>query len=107
MAEGAKTLPLSGRPRSALARPRRSAIVSAETHDAREARMESRRVAAVITGGASGLGRATPAHFVNAGGRVALLDRPASPGADVAKSLGPAAFFTPADVTSPEEVTAA
>jgi 3-hydroxyacyl-CoA dehydrogenase / 3-hydroxy-2-methylbutyryl-CoA dehydrogenase len=69
--------------------------------------MESRRVAAVITGGASGLGRATAAHFVSAGGRVALLDRPASAGADVAKSLGPAAVFTPADVTSPEEVTAA
>src|SRR2546427_12054660 len=101
MAEGAKTLPLSGRPRSALARPRRSAIVSAETHDAREARMESRRVAAVITGGASGLGRATAAHFVNAGGRGALLDRPASAGAYVAKSLGPGARLHPAHMTEP------
>jgi 3-hydroxyacyl-CoA dehydrogenase / 3-hydroxy-2-methylbutyryl-CoA dehydrogenase len=69
--------------------------------------MESRTVAAVITGGASGLGRATAARFVSAGGRVVLLDRPASAGADVAKSLGPAAVFTAADVTSAEEVTAA
>ena len=69
--------------------------------------MDLRTVKAVITGGASGLGRATAAHFVAAGGHVALLDRPASAGADVAKSLGPAAVFTPADVTSGDEVTAA
>ena len=69
--------------------------------------MKSDTVAAVITGGASGLGRATAAHFVSAGGRVALLDRPASAGADVAKSLGAAAVFTPADVTKADEVTAA
>ena len=69
--------------------------------------MELRTVKAVITGGASGLGRATAAHFVTAGGQVSLLDRPSSAGAEVAKSLGPAAIFTPADVTSAEEVTAA
>ena len=69
--------------------------------------MELRKVAAVITGGASGLGRATAARFVAAGGRVALLDRGASAGGDVAKGLGPAAIFTPADVTSAEEVTSA
>src|SRR5678815_1962158 len=69
--------------------------------------MELSKVTAVITGGASGLGRATATRFVAAGGRVALLDRPASAGADVAKTLGPAAAFTPADVTSADEVTAA
>jgi NAD(P)-dependent dehydrogenase (short-subunit alcohol dehydrogenase family) len=69
--------------------------------------MELKSVKAVVTGGASGLGRATAAGLVAAGGRVALLDRPASAGADVAKSLGPAAAFAPADVTSAEEVTAA
>ena len=69
--------------------------------------MELNTVKAVITGGASGLGRATATRLVAAGARVALLDRGASAGGDVAKSLGPAAAFTPADVTSAEEVTAA
>jgi len=62
---------------------------------------------AVVTGGASGLGRATAARIVAEGGRVALLDRPASAGADVAKQLGDHVTFTPADVTSPEAVTQA
>src|SRR5262245_23094781 len=69
--------------------------------------MELKSVSAVVTGGASGLGRATAAHLIAAGGRVAILDRPASPGADVARTLGAAAVFTPADVTSGEEVDAA
>jgi 3-hydroxyacyl-CoA dehydrogenase / 3-hydroxy-2-methylbutyryl-CoA dehydrogenase len=69
--------------------------------------MELSAVKAVITGGASGLGKATAMRLVKAGARVALLDRPASAGADVAKTLGPAAAFTPADVTSADDVTAA
>jgi NAD(P)-dependent dehydrogenase (short-subunit alcohol dehydrogenase family) len=69
--------------------------------------MELKSVSAVITGGASGLGRATAAHLVAAGGRVAILDRAASAGADVARSLGAAAVFTPADVTSGDEVEGA
>jgi 3-hydroxyacyl-CoA dehydrogenase/3-hydroxy-2-methylbutyryl-CoA dehydrogenase len=69
--------------------------------------MELGAVRAVITGGASGLGRAAAARLVAAGARVALLDRPASAGADVAKGLGAAAVFTPADVTSADEVTGA
>jgi NAD(P)-dependent dehydrogenase (short-subunit alcohol dehydrogenase family) len=69
--------------------------------------MEPRSVKAVITGGASGLGRATAARLVAAGGRVALLDLATSAGADVAKSLGPAALFAPADVTSADQVSAA
>src|SRR5262245_36602088 len=69
--------------------------------------MELKSVRAVVTGGASGLGRATAAHLVAAGGRVAILDRPGSPGAEVARTLGAAAIFTPADVTSGDEVEAA
>jgi NAD(P)-dependent dehydrogenase (short-subunit alcohol dehydrogenase family) len=69
--------------------------------------MELSGVKAVITGGASGLGRATATRLAAAGARVALLDRPASAGADVAKSLGPAAVFTPADVTSADDVAGA
>jgi len=68
--------------------------------------MELRSVNAVVTGGASGLGRATAARIAAAGGRVAILDLPASAGADVAKSLNGAHFF-PADVTSASEVGAA
>jgi NAD(P)-dependent dehydrogenase (short-subunit alcohol dehydrogenase family) len=69
--------------------------------------MELSAVKAVVTGGASGLGRATAARLAAAGARVALLDRPASAGADVAKSLGARVVFTPADVTSGDEVAAA
>jgi NAD(P)-dependent dehydrogenase (short-subunit alcohol dehydrogenase family) len=66
--------------------------------------MELRSVRAVVTGGASGLGRATVEALCAAGGRAAILDRPASAGADVAKAIGPAAVFTPADVTSEDDV---
>lgn len=69
--------------------------------------MELARVRAVVTGGASGLGRATAARIVEAGGQVAILDLPASRGADTAAALGARAVFTPADVTSAEQVAAA
>ena len=69
--------------------------------------MELRTVNAVITGGASGLGRATAERIVKAGGRVALLDLPISKGADVAETLGGNAIFTPADVTHGEQVAGA
>src|SRR6266850_4727656 len=86
--------------------------VQARTRDrleceAEEGSMELRAVKAVVTGGASGLGRSTAERLVAAGGRVALLDRPTSAGADVAKTLGQAAIFAPADVTSGDEVGAA
>jgi NAD(P)-dependent dehydrogenase (short-subunit alcohol dehydrogenase family) len=73
----------------------------------KEDSMELAAVRAVVTGGASGLGRATAARLAAAGARVAILDRPASAGADAAKSLGAAAAFTPADVTSADDVAAA
>ena len=56
---------------------------------------------AIVVGGASGMARATAEMFVAKGGRVAILDRPQSAGADVAKLLdGP--FFA-CDVTDPAE----
>jgi len=67
--------------------------------------MDLRSVSAVVTGGASGLGRATAARIVGAGGRAALLDLPTSAGAEAAKTLG--AAFVAADVTSAEQVAAA
>ena len=69
--------------------------------------MELRTVTAVVTGGASGLGRATVERIVKAGGRAAVLDLPASKGADLAAALGGNAVFTPADVTSGDQVAAA
>ncbi len=69
--------------------------------------MELRLVNAVVTGGASGLGRATVERIVKAGGRAAVLDLPTSKGADVAATLGGNAVFTPADVTSGDQVVAA
>ena len=47
--------------------------------------MKLASVRAVVTGGASGLGRATAARFAAAGDRVAILDRPASAGAERAR----------------------
>ncbi|XGW29740.1 hypothetical protein V3C99_009075 [Haemonchus contortus] len=62
---------------------------------------------AVITGGASGLGRGTAETLVKAGANVAILDLPSSKGADVAKELGQNALFTPTDITADCEVQAA
>jgi NAD(P)-dependent dehydrogenase (short-subunit alcohol dehydrogenase family) len=69
--------------------------------------MDLSTVTAVVTGGASGLGRATATRLLRAGGRVALLDLPDSRGADVAHELGANAVFAPADVTSADQVQAA
>jgi NAD(P)-dependent dehydrogenase (short-subunit alcohol dehydrogenase family) len=69
--------------------------------------MELSTVKAIVTGGASGLGRATAARVIAGGGRVALLDLPRSAGPDVARELGDRAVFTPADVTSGEAVAEA
>jgi NAD(P)-dependent dehydrogenase (short-subunit alcohol dehydrogenase family) len=62
---------------------------------------------ALVTGGASGLGEATVRELIAGGGKAVILDRPNSPGARVAEALGKAVLFTPADVTSEAEVSAA
>lgn len=58
---------------------------------------------AVVTGGASGLGRATAQEFVAAGGRVAIIDRSPN-GAGVAEELGDRCLFYDCDVTDSEMV---
>jgi NAD(P)-dependent dehydrogenase (short-subunit alcohol dehydrogenase family) len=62
---------------------------------------------AVVTGGASGLGRATAERLAAGGARVVLVDLPTSKGADVAGVLGASALFAPADVTSADAVATA
>jgi len=62
---------------------------------------------AVVTGAASGLGKATAARVIQAGGRVALLDLQEAAGQAVAAELGSQASFHRCDVTSEAEVDAA
>jgi NAD(P)-dependent dehydrogenase (short-subunit alcohol dehydrogenase family) len=59
------------------------------------------------TGGASGLGAATARSVVDSGAQVVLVDLPTSAGADVARELGDAAVFAPADVRDEDAVARA
>lgn len=53
---------------------------------------------ALVTGGASGLGRGTVEYLHRNGAKIAVLDIPQSEGAKFVKDLGENAIFTPADV---------
>lgn len=67
--------------------------------------MEISGQAAVVTGGASGLGEATARRLAALGAKVAILDRDAERGAKVAAEIGGAAFAC--DVTDEASVAAA
>ncbi|HOB14959.1 MAG TPA: SDR family oxidoreductase [Novosphingobium sp.] len=58
--------------------------------------------AAVVTGGASGLGRATAEALAGAGCKVAIFDINEAAGEDVAKAIG--GLFCKVDITSEESV---
>jgi NAD(P)-dependent dehydrogenase (short-subunit alcohol dehydrogenase family) len=62
---------------------------------------------ALVTGGASGLGLATVRRLHEQGASVVILDLPSSQGDAIAKELGDRVVFSPGDVTSPDDVTAA
>lgn len=62
------------------------------------------RVVALVTGAASGLGRATAARLARQGASVVLADLPTSEGEAVAKEIGGNASFVAADVTSETDV---
>jgi NAD(P)-dependent dehydrogenase (short-subunit alcohol dehydrogenase family) len=59
---------------------------------------------AIVTGGASGLGRATVELFVKEGARVVIADVNAALGEKLAADLGPSTRFRLTDVASAEEV---
>ena len=61
---------------------------------------------ALVTGGASGIGRAVAAAFVEAGARVVVLDIDATTTSNAASELGAVAGVA-ADVTVEEQVVAA
>ncbi len=69
--------------------------------------MQIKNSVAFVTGGASGLGEATVRNLAASGGKVVILDRPNSKGAELASELGDNALFVSADVTSEAEVSAA
>lgn len=64
--------------------------------------MKIKDSAAVVVGGASGMGRATAERLTERGAKVAILDLDASEGASVARELGAGASFHLCDVTDPE-----
>lgn len=68
--------------------------------------MDANGISAVVSGGASGLGLATVRCLADAGAKVVIADLPDSPGEEVARELGAAAEFVPADVTSEEGMAA-
>lgn len=61
----------------------------------------------VVTGGASGLGRAAAEAILGGGGNVVLLDVNGDAGRAAERALGSKAKFAQADVTSEEQVKAA
>ena len=61
---------------------------------------------AIVTGGASGIGRATAVRFVDEGAQVVIADVDAEQGDALATTLGASAAFTRTDVADADEVQA-
>ena len=61
---------------------------------------------ALVTGGGTGIGRATARELVRTGARVAICGRREDPIRDVQEELGDACLAVPADVREPDQVEA-
>ena len=68
--------------------------------------MDLKDKVAVITGGASGLGRATVKRFVAAGARCAIFDMNEEKGTALAADLGDSVIFQKVNVADEESVKA-
>jgi NAD(P)-dependent dehydrogenase (short-subunit alcohol dehydrogenase family) len=68
--------------------------------------MQIQGITVVVTGGASGLGRATAERLIRGGARVVIVDLASSPGEEVAKEIGAAAFAA-GDITNETQMQAA
>jgi 3-hydroxyacyl-CoA dehydrogenase/3-hydroxy-2-methylbutyryl-CoA dehydrogenase len=67
-----------------------------------------KNVVGLVTGGASGLGKATVERFIREGARVTLVDLPTSKGHEVAKELGEErCLFVPANVCQEDDIKSA
>lgn len=64
-------------------------------------------ISALVTGGASGLGRASAVKLAEAGARVVICDLPGSAGELAAREIGNGTRFAPADVTDTDQMNAA
>ena len=69
--------------------------------------MEIQSTVAIVTGGASGLGRATALRLGRGGARVVVADLNEEAGQQVASELGDNGAFVRVDVTSEDDVNAA
>jgi NAD(P)-dependent dehydrogenase (short-subunit alcohol dehydrogenase family) len=69
--------------------------------------MDPHGLTALVTGGASGLGRATVEALLDGGANAVICDLERSNGAAVAKELGDKVAWAPTDVTSEDDVSAA
>jgi NAD(P)-dependent dehydrogenase (short-subunit alcohol dehydrogenase family) len=68
--------------------------------------MELKNKVAVVTGGASGLGKATVEAFVSEGARVAIFDLNEEEGSALTESLGPEVIFCRVNVADDEAIAA-
>jgi len=58
----------------------------------------------LVTGGASGLGKATVERLIKEGGKIVICDLPSSKGHELSKEIGSNTIFAPVDVCSEVDV---
>ncbi|KAK4417950.1 Short-chain dehydrogenase reductase 2a [Sesamum alatum] len=83
----------------------RRRLLSSSSTDTAARRLEGK--VALITGGASGLGKATAQEFIQHGARVVIADINSHLGPQVSHQLGPLAQFVPCDVASEAQIAEA